>query len=194
MRLSAGMCNFLAYDLDQSMGRILPKLPVIVHHILKTRSIFINIQQVVLHLINVIQCEKIRHANQHFNVNNFGYTCIGWYPTIIRGLLPIIAIPTAFFDMYRMWKEEDWIKDKLSIYSTRDVLQPLALGCQTSTWKTRGGIPTLPLYGPPDPFFVHTHTHTHKQRNYYKPLIHSGKWWTKEFSADICMCKMIVGR
>jgi hypothetical protein len=35
LRLRAGICNFLAYDLDQSMGRMFPKLPVIVHHILK---------------------------------------------------------------------------------------------------------------------------------------------------------------
>jgi hypothetical protein len=36
--------------------------------------------------------------------------------------------------------------------------------------------------------------YTHKQRNYYKPITHSGKWFTKEFSADTCMCTMIVGR
>ena len=188
MRLSAGMCNFLAYDLDQSMGRILPKLPVIVHHILKTRSIFINIQHIVLHLINVIQCEKIWHVNQHFNVNNFGYTYIGWYPTIIRGPLPITVIPAGFFDMYRMWKEKDWIKDKLSIY--QGCATRLALDCQTSTWKTRGGIPTLPLYSPPYPFlYTHTHTHTHKETT--TSPFHSGKWWTKEFStAEICMCKI----
>ena len=160
MRLSAGMCNFLAYDLDQSMGRILPKLPVIVHHILKTRSIFINIQHIVLHLINVIQCEKIWHVNQHFNVNNFGYTCIGWYPTIIRGPLPITAIPTGVFDMYRMWKEEDWIKDKLSIYQ----------GCATTGlhWVAKQVLERQEVEFPPFHFMALltlfcTHTHTHTQ-------------------------------
>lgn len=157
MRLSAGMCNFLAYDLDQSMGRILPKLPVIVHHILKTRSIFINIQQVVLHLINVIQREKMWHVNQHFKVNSFGYTCIGWYSTIIRGPLPIAAIPTGFLDMHRMWKEGR-LNKRQTFHIPGMCYNWLALSCQTSTWKTRGGIPTLPLYGPPDPFFLYTHT------------------------------------
>ncbi|KAJ8888026.1 hypothetical protein PR048_007511 [Dryococelus australis] len=32
------MCSLRAYDLDQSMGRMLPKLPVIVHHILQTQQ------------------------------------------------------------------------------------------------------------------------------------------------------------
>lgn len=33
-KLSAGMCIFLAYDLLQSIGNMLPNVPVIVHHIL----------------------------------------------------------------------------------------------------------------------------------------------------------------
>lgn len=37
-RCSAGMCILQAYVLDQSMGRMLPKFPVIVHHILRTHK------------------------------------------------------------------------------------------------------------------------------------------------------------
>ena len=36
-KLSAGMWSLRAHDLDQSIGRMLPKLPVMVHHILKQR-------------------------------------------------------------------------------------------------------------------------------------------------------------
>jgi len=40
-RCSAGICILHAYVLDQSMGRMLPKLPVIVHHILRKQTNFL---------------------------------------------------------------------------------------------------------------------------------------------------------
>lgn len=39
-KFNDGMCNFLAQDFDQSIGSIFPKLPVIVHHILKKKVTF----------------------------------------------------------------------------------------------------------------------------------------------------------
>jgi hypothetical protein len=55
LRFSAGMWSFLAYDLDQSMGRMLPKFPVIVHHILQTR-IFLNLVVcILLRLLDQVQ-------------------------------------------------------------------------------------------------------------------------------------------
>lgn len=38
-KFNTGNWTFRAYDFDQSIGRILPKFPVIVHHILKQKKI-----------------------------------------------------------------------------------------------------------------------------------------------------------
>lgn len=37
-KFSAGMCNFRAYDLLQSIGNMFPKVPVMVHHILRIKG------------------------------------------------------------------------------------------------------------------------------------------------------------
>lgn len=48
------MCIWRVYDLDQSMGRMLPKLPVMVHHILNEREIARERKRIIInHMLNL---------------------------------------------------------------------------------------------------------------------------------------------
>lgn len=63
------MCTLREYDLDQSIGKMLPKLPVIVHHILKQKEEKKNLKIFLQKLSKVIHNRLIE--GEFYKTENF---------------------------------------------------------------------------------------------------------------------------